>query len=68
MRFGSRTTDDVTIGKQWFPGGAWRPPSCRRWKRLSRHSRVQDLQRRMIHYAKTRHVKVWIVDESVFTP
>jgi hypothetical protein len=62
--FGSRTTDDVVIGKQWFPGRRLAPAELQRVETPDEaFAVVQDLQRRMIQYAKKRYVKMWLVDE-----
>lgn len=67
--FGSRTTDDVVIGKQWFPGRRLAPAELQRVETPEQaFAAVQDLQRRMIHYARTRHIKMWIVDEIAALP
>ena len=67
---GTHTTDDVTIGKQWFPGRRLAPPELQSVETPDEaFTAAQDLLRRVIHYANTRHVKVWLVDEiSVLPP
>jgi len=61
--FGSRTTDDVVIGKQWFPGRRLAAPEFQEVETPDEaFAALQDLQRRMIHYARSRHIKMWIVD------
>jgi len=61
---GSRTTDEVTIGKHWFPGRRLAAPELQEVETPDQaFAVVQDMQRRMIHYARTRHIKMWIVDE-----
>jgi hypothetical protein len=67
--FGSRTTDDVVIGKQWFPGRRLAAPEFQEVETPEQaFAAVQDLQRRMIQYAKNRHVSMWIVDELAALP
>ncbi len=67
--FGSRTTDDVVIGKHWFPGRRLAPAELQEVETPDQaFAVVQDLQRRMIHYASSRHVKVWLVDEMAVLP
>ena len=67
--FGSRTTDDVVIGKHWFPGRRLAPAELQQVETPEQaYAAVQDLQRRMIHYARTRHIKMWIVDEISALP
>lgn len=67
--FGSRTTDDVVIGKHWFPGRRLAPTELQEVEAPDQaFAAVQDLQRRMIHYARSRHVKVWLVDETAVLP
>jgi hypothetical protein len=62
--FGSRTTDDIAIGKHWFPGHRLAPTELQEVETPEQaFAAVQDLQRRMMKYAKTRHVKMWLVDE-----
>ena len=67
---GNRTTDDVTIGKHWFPGRRLAPPELQNVETPDEaFTSAQDLLRRVIRYANTRHVKVWLVDEiSVLPP
>jgi len=67
--FGSRTTDDLVIGKQWFPGRRLAPTELQQVETPEQaFAAVQDLQRRMIQYAKKRHVNMWIVDELAALP
>jgi hypothetical protein len=67
--FGSRTTDDVVIGKHWFPGRRLAPAELQQVETPAQaFAAVQDLQRRMIQYAKKRHIKMWIVDELAVLP
>jgi hypothetical protein len=67
---GSRTTDDVTIGKHWFPGKRLVPSEFQHVEAPDQaFATAQDLMRRVIHYANSRHVKIWLVDEiSVLPP
>jgi hypothetical protein len=67
--FGSRTTDDIVIGKQWFPGRRLAPAELQQVETPEQaFAAVQDVQRRMIQYAKKRHIKMWIVDELAVLP
>ena len=67
--FGSRTTDDVVIGKESFPGQRLAPPELQHVETPEEaFAAAQDLLRRMIHYASGRHVKVWLVDEMGSLP
>jgi hypothetical protein len=67
--FGSRTTDDVVIGKQWFPGRRMAPPELQNVETPDQaFTAAQGLLRGMIHYAKSRHVKIWLVDEMASLP
>jgi hypothetical protein len=67
--FGSRTTDDVVIGKHWFPGRRLAPPELQHVETPDQaFTAAQDLLSRMIHYARGRHVKVWLVDEMASIP
>ncbi|HEV2378375.1 MAG TPA: alpha-glucuronidase family glycosyl hydrolase [Terriglobia bacterium] len=67
--FGSRTTDDVVIGKQWFPGRRMAPPELQNVETPDEaFTAAQGLLRGMIHYAKSRHVKIWLVDEMASLP
>jgi len=66
---GSRTTDDVVIGKHWFPGQRLAPAELQQVETPEQaFAAVQDLQRRMIQYAKKRYIKMWIVDELAVLP
>jgi hypothetical protein len=67
--FGSRTTDDITIGKQWYPGKRLAPPELQNVETPEEaFSAAADLLRRIIHYANSRHVNVWLVDELAALP
>jgi hypothetical protein len=67
---GSRTTDDVSIGKHWFPGKRLVPSEFQNVETPDQaFATAQDLMRRVIRYANSRHVKIWLVDEiSVLPP
>lgn len=66
---GSRTTDEVTIGKHWFPGPRLAAPELQNVETPDQaFAVVQDMQRRMIHYAHSRHIQVWLVDEIGAVP
>ena len=67
--YGTRTTEDITIGKQWYPGTRLAPPELQDVETPEQaFTAAQDLLRRMIHYAGTRHIKVWLVDEIAALP
>ena len=66
---GSRTTDDVVIGKQWFPGERLASPEMQHVETPDQAFAVaQDQLQRMIHYAKSRHINMWLVDEMGCLP
>jgi hypothetical protein len=67
--FGSRTTDDVTIGKERFPGRRIAPPEMQQVETPEQAFEVaQDLLRRIIGYAKSRGIKVWPAVELAALP
>jgi hypothetical protein len=67
--FGSRTTDDITIGRQWYPGERLAPPELQNVETPEEaFTAAEGLLRRIIHYATSRHVKVWLVDELAAGP
>jgi hypothetical protein len=67
--FGSRTTDDIVIGKHWFPSRRLAPPELQHVETPDQaFAAAQNLLRRVIHYANSRHVKVWLVDEMAPLP
>ena len=67
--FGSRTTDDVVIGKHWFPGTRLAAPELQHVETPDEaFTAAQDLLRRVIDHANSRHVKVWLVDEMASLP
>jgi len=67
--FGSRTTDDVSIGKQWFKGRRVAPPEMQQVETPDQACEVaQNLLRRIIHYAQSRGIKVWPAVELASLP
>lgn len=61
---GSQTTDDVTIGKHWYPGRRMVPPEMHNVKTTEEaYTAAQTLMQKVIHYGKSRHVNIWLVDE-----
>ncbi|HEV2378374.1 MAG TPA: alpha-glucuronidase family glycosyl hydrolase [Terriglobia bacterium] len=66
---GSQTTDDVSIGKHWFPGKRLVPPEMQSVETPEQaYTTAQNLMQRVIHYAGMRHVKIWLVDEISVAP
>jgi hypothetical protein len=66
---GSHTTDDVSIGKSWFPGRRLAPRELQHVETPDEaFAPAQDLLRRVIRYANSRHIKVWLVDEMAVLP
>jgi len=66
---GSHTTADVTIGKQWFPGTRLAPPELQNVDTPQQaFAAAQDMLRKIIQHANSRHVKVWLVDELAAAP
>ena len=67
--FGSRTTDDVSIGKGQFKGRRIAPPEMQQVETPEQAFEVaQDLLRRIIHYAGSRGIKVWPAVELASLP
>ncbi len=67
--YGSRTTDDVSIGKDKFPRRRLAPPELSTVETPEQaFAAAQDLLLRIIHYAKSRHVDMWLVDEMAALP
>ncbi len=67
--FGSRTTDDVTIGKERFKYRRIAPPEMQQVETPDQAFDVaQNLLRNIIHYAKTRGIKVWPAVELAALP
>jgi hypothetical protein len=67
--FGSRTTDDVSIGKQWFKGRRIAPPEMQQVETPDEAFEVaQDLLRKIIRYARSRGIKVWPAVELAALP
>ncbi len=66
---GSHTTDDVSIGKHWFPGRRLAPAELQHVETPDEaFAAAQDLMRRVIRHANSRHIKVWLVDEMSVLP
>lgn len=66
---GSHTTADVHIGKKWFPNPRLAPPELQNVETPQQAFTIaQDMLRKIIEYANTRHVKVWLVDEIAAAP
>jgi hypothetical protein len=66
---GTHTTDDVAIGKHWFPGRRLAPPELQQVETPDEaFAAAQDLVRRIIRYAKGRQIKVWLADEISVVP
>jgi hypothetical protein len=66
---GSQTTDDVFIGKHWFPGNRLVPPEMQNVETPEEaFAAAQNLMQRVIKYGNTRHVKIWLVDEMAVAP
>ncbi|HUZ45264.1 MAG TPA: alpha-glucuronidase family glycosyl hydrolase [Terriglobia bacterium] len=71
--FGSRTTDDVTIGKHWFEqflkGKRTAPPEMQDVETPDQaFSVAETLLRRIIHHAHERGIKVWLAIEIASLP
>ncbi len=67
--FGSRTTDDVVIGKHWFKGKRIAPPEMQRVETPEQaFSIAQDLLHRIIRHAHERGIKVWPAIEMAALP
>lgn len=66
---GSHTSADVTIGKKWFPDVRLAPPEFQQVNTPQQaYTTAQDMLKKIIQYANSRHVKVWLVDEMAATP
>ena len=67
--FGSRTTDDVTIGREHFQGRRLAPPELQTVETPDEAFIIaQDLMRRVINHAKERRIKVWLAVEEALLP
>jgi len=67
--FGSRTTDDVSIGKERFPGRRIAPPEMQTVETPDQAFTVaQDILQRLIHHAKERGIKTWLAVELPSLP
>lgn len=66
---GSGTTDDISIGKHWFPRNRMIPPEMENVETPDEgFAAAQNLIHRVIRYAKTRDIQVWLVDEMSALP
>jgi hypothetical protein len=66
---GSRTTDEVTIGKEHFQGRRIAPPEFQNVETPAQAFDVaQTMLGKVIHHAKQRHVKVWLAIEMAALP
>jgi hypothetical protein len=62
--FGSRTTDDVSIGKELFKGRRIAPPEMQNVESSDEAFKVaEDLLHRIIRHANERGIKVWLAIE-----
>jgi hypothetical protein len=67
--FGSRTTDDVSIGKELFKGRRIAPPEMQTVETPDQaFSVAQDLLQRIIHHARERGIKTWLAVELASLP
>ncbi len=67
--FGSRTTDDVSIGKERFPNRRIAPPEMWNVETSDQAFQVaQDMLTRLIRHAKERGIKVWLAVELASLP
>jgi hypothetical protein len=67
--FGSRTTDDVTIGKELFKNRRIAPPEMWNVETPDQAFQVaQDMLTRMIRHARERGIKVWLAVELASLP
>ena len=67
--FGSRTTDDVSIGKELFKSRRIAPPELQAVETPDQAFNVaQDLLQRIIHHAKERGIKTWLAVELPSLP
>lgn len=71
--FGSRTTNDVTIGKHWFEqfdkGSRIAPPEMQDVQTPDQaFSVAESLLHRVIHHAHEREIKVWLAIEMASLP
>ena len=66
---GSRTTDEVSIGKEHFQGKRIAPPEFQNVETPAQAFDVaQTMLGKVIHHAKQRHVKVWLAIEMAALP
>jgi len=67
--FGSRTTDDVSIGKELFKGRRMAPPEMQNVETSDEAFAVaQGMLQKIIHYAAERGIKVWPALETATLP
>ena len=66
---GSRTTDEITIGKEHFQGRRIAPPEFQNVETPAQAFDVaQTMLGKVIQHAKKRHVKVWLAIEMAALP
>ena len=67
--FGSRTTDDVSIGKEHFPGRKLAPAEMQNVDTPEQaFEAAENLLHRIIQYANERGIKVWLAVEMANLP
>lgn len=67
--FGSRTTDDVSIGKELFKGRRIAPPEMQNVETPDQAFQVaEDLLHKIIRHANERGIKVWLAVELATLP
>jgi hypothetical protein len=67
--FGSRTTDDVSIGKHWFKGRRIAPPEMQQVRTPDQGFDVaQSMLQKVIRHAKERGIRVWPAVELASLP
>lgn len=67
--YGDRMTDEVTVGKHWFPRKRIIPEEFENVHTSEQaFTTAQDLLRKVIRYAASKHIQVWLVDEMSSLP
>lgn len=67
--FGSRTTEDVVIGKRWFKGKRIAPPEMQNVETPQQAFLIaQNLLRRIIRHAHERGIQIWLALEMASLP
>lgn len=67
--FGSRTTEDVVIGKHWFKGKRIAPPEMQNAETPQQAFLIaQNLLRRIIRHAHERGIQIWLAIEMASLP